>query len=253
MGGTEDRLHSGWTEIIAQKVLEYNPHCSIRFKYHWKKIYKSRKQSRFCFCTKAICSFSGCPFCCTVYVEAYDQENPPNTLMLHLHSSTKTIAHKAGEKKARHIRGKLRQQLKQKLLSSRPSCVHHQSLLALSPQAIKSGNRDGVGITTSVMKKISSEGHKQQQMDSDLITSLMLLKIHNVDEQTDSLPKELIRGYTSNAFMQLHLESSVLQRLVYEFITSWLKKVCFMQMQQAQLHLCLRKTEKVDHKFCIMH
>lgn len=55
----------------------------------------------------------------------------------------------------------------------------------LSQEQLASGNRDGVGNTTSVFQRISSENLKSEQNDGNLIKSLLLLQEHCVHCYTE--------------------------------------------------------------------
>ena len=53
-----------------------------------------------------------------------------------------------------------------------PSKEYHQRLIALSSEQYASGNRNGVGCSSTVIRKISSEARLAMQCDKDLIMSV---------------------------------------------------------------------------------
>ena len=57
-----------------------------------------------------------------------------------------------------------------------PSKENLNRLLKVTDEQFAAGNRDGVGATTSVLKKISSEARLVQQEHTDLVTSLTILR-----------------------------------------------------------------------------
>ena len=80
IGGVTGNMNSQWTAIMAEKVEEVNPFCSLAFKNHWRKRQPSQKGSNYCFRADACCTFSGCPIKCTLKVEAYNSNCPPTEL-----------------------------------------------------------------------------------------------------------------------------------------------------------------------------
>ena len=75
-----------------------------------------------------------------------------------------------GKEEPRPSKGHDRNELKCK---QNPSAVRHQQLLSLSSDAFLSGKRDRVGVSPSVIQKISSERLKSQYLHEDLCTALL--------------------------------------------------------------------------------
>ena len=80
------------------------------------------------------------------------------------------------------IRSKLHQWFQNTQVA--PSKEYLNQLMNLEPEQYASGNRDGVGSSKTVTRKISSEARLLQQDDRDLVTSLMILRRKIIDEET---------------------------------------------------------------------
>ena len=202
MDGASGKANKEWTTVMADVVAKVNPYCSFRFKYHWMKKQPSRKGSNYCFRTKGSCTFSGCPMECVIAVVSYDQSNHPSSLSLHLSFGTTTVCHRVGERHARAIKGNRRKALVRDLKNQKPSSIRHQRLLQLTPAAYHSGKRDGVGVSPSVLQKISSESLHSEEEHSELCTSLMILREKQIEEEKNNkllasavLPNTLLPGY----------------------------------------------------------
>ena len=121
------------------------------------------------------CTFSDCSFTFKAIIPPYDANNTPDRLKLLITSDGK-ISHNTYERRSRHIKNKERCEFRKKLQHESPSTLHSKQYLMLSQQQLASGNRDGVGNTTSVFQRISSENLKSEQNDGNLIKSLLLLQ-----------------------------------------------------------------------------
>ena len=97
--------------------------------------------------------------------------------------SSNLVSHCNDERRARWIKGNEREKLKSKLIDQKPSTICHQQLLKLPPAAFHSGKRDGVGVSESVMQKISSESAKSQYLDEDLCKSLIIMRENQIEEE----------------------------------------------------------------------
>ena len=82
-----------------------------------------------------------------------------------------TICHTIGEKHAHRFSHCIKQDLYKHFQYTHvaPSKEYINRLLNITDEQFTAGNRDGVGATTSVLKKISSESRLVQQEHSDLI------------------------------------------------------------------------------------
>ncbi len=113
------------------------------------------------------CTFTECAF--TFSAKITQKGNKLEMLV----QSEGGIEHSKDERKCRPIKGKSREQLQKELETTLPSTLQS---LGLTEEQLISGNRDGVGLTLSCYKKISSEGKKNKLRDEDVCKSVMILK-----------------------------------------------------------------------------
>ena len=160
-----------------------------------------------------------------------------------------TICHTIGEKHARRFSHCIRQDLYKHFQDTHvaPSKEYINRLLNITDEQFTAGNRDGVGATTSVLKKISSESRLVQQEHSDLITSLSILrkKLIENESKTQALnkkntppppPPPFKDSYSASKLT--HSQSSALMILVLDCTTKWLNTVQYFVMRLAQLYQC---------------
>ncbi|CAF4591723.1 unnamed protein product [Rotaria sp. Silwood2] len=103
------------------------------------------------------------------------------------------IRHKKGETHARPIRGSRREELQKFTgLGVTPGALHLQQLKSMSVANKEAGNRNVVGSSRSVIRKISSEANVKLRRDDDLDKSLRELK---VEQAKKIFPGEVIPGY----------------------------------------------------------
>eukprot|EP00731_Ephydatia_muelleri_P021183 Em0013g910a len=108
------------------------------------------------------------------------------------------VHHATGEKQARKISSSVRSQLKQHFQSTHvaPSKEYHKQLKMLASEQYAAGNRDGVGCSSSVMRKISSEARLALRFDEDLIASLLLLRNCIIKSENESIAKpRVVKGF----------------------------------------------------------
>ena len=191
-GTCDGTVNREWTNILARALEKVNPFCCFAFKYHWMKSQPSRKASAYCFRAQAICTFKDCSMQCVLKVRAYDLSNHPPHLDVDLIFSTTTICHGKGERRARHIKGNCKQALIDELKYKKPSTVRQQRLLQLSNEAFVSGKRDGVGVSPSVLHKISSESLHSEDLDPNVCIALMMLREKQISEDTNGM---VLPGY----------------------------------------------------------
>ena len=70
--------------------------------------------------------------------------------------------------------------------------------MSLDNEQFVSGNRDGVGCSTSVLQKISSQARLQLEEDKDLITSLLVLQkmfLNSMPSVNIMRPDSPVRGF----------------------------------------------------------
>ena len=197
MGGPSGSMSKEWTSIMVNSIEKLNPFCTFAFKYKWVKKHPSRKASDCCFRAHAMCTFGNCPMRCTLKLDSYNPLTPPDSLQLNLSFSTTIISHSKDERRARFIKGETRQMLMDELKRCKPSSLQHQRLLQLPPEAFKSGRRDGVGVSSSVLQ-VSSEALHRDDLDDNICILLLLLREKHLQEEkeaTQVLPNSLLPGY----------------------------------------------------------
>ena len=116
------------------------------------------------------CTFTECSF--TFSAKITQKGNKLEMLV----QSEGGIQHSKDERKSRLIKGIAREQLQKELKTTLPSTLQSLHYLGLTEEQLISGNRDGVGLTLSCYKKISSEGRRKKLRDEDVCKSLMILK-----------------------------------------------------------------------------
>ena len=104
-----------------------------------------------------------------------------------------TIAHLTNIAHARPVRGTRREELQQLTsLGATPASLRLQQLKSMSTANKEAGNRNNVGSSPSVIRKIASEGNVKYRRDADLDKSLRQLK---VDLEKKIFPAEQVPGY----------------------------------------------------------
>ena len=79
-----------------------------------------------------------------------------------------------------------------------PCKEYCRQLMSLDNEQFVSGNRDGVGCSTSVLQKISSQARLQLEKDKDLITSLLVLQkmfLNSMPSVNIMRPDSPVRGF----------------------------------------------------------
>ena len=188
-------MHPSWVHVMANGLHDLNKCCSFAFKRHWVKKEKSQKQHGPIFRADAYCTFSSCPVIAklTISNESIQAEN-----VIAQVNFTGFVHHATGEKQARKISSSVRSQLKQHFQSTHvaPSKEYHKQLKMLVSEQYAAGNRDGVGCSSSVMRKISSEARLALQFDKDLIASLLLLRNCIIKSEDESIAKpRVVKGF----------------------------------------------------------
>ena len=102
------------------------------------------------------------------------------------------MQHVTGETKARNISLSVRNDIQQHFQMTQ-SKEYHQRLIALSSEQYASGNRNGVGCSSTVIRKISSEARLAMQCDKDLIMPLFILQTELLMESVSS--NKSVKGF----------------------------------------------------------
>ena len=183
-----DSIKPSWVHTLADGLLQLNKCCSFAFKKHWRKKSNSRKQSLAIFRATAYCTFSTCNVIAILSVSS-EEINPDNVTVRVVFSGN--VDHQVGETHARHFSSTNRSKLHQWFQNTQvaPSKQYLSRLMNLETEQYAAGNRDGVGCSKAVIRKISSETRLLQQDDRDFITSLMILQRKLINEDTVSSSK----------------------------------------------------------------
>jgi hypothetical protein len=175
-----------WTLILDRYVRESNDYCVFAYERHHFTIRPTLgNTSQFFLSVDAHCKFESC----SCRLHAVLKENGE----LKINYSGKQIVHDSSETQARPIRRSRREELQQyTALGSTPGALRLQQLKLLSPANKEAGNRNAVGSSPSVIRKISSEANVKLRRDTNLDESLHQIK---VEQANKIFPGELIPGY----------------------------------------------------------
>ena len=99
MGGPKGKLNQQWCQIVASKLAEANPYCSVTFKKGWIKKLDSRKTSLVCFRAWGHCAFTDCTISFHVTIQSPTVSYPPPTLQMEIAFSGQVL-HRRGERRA---------------------------------------------------------------------------------------------------------------------------------------------------------
>ena len=174
-----------WTVLLDAYVRLSNDYCVFIYdRHHFTTRSNISNTHQFFMSVDAHCKFDTC----SCRFHAILNENGQLKI-----DYSGNIAHSIGEIHARPIRGSRREELQQfTALGTTPGALHLQQLKSMSADNKKAGNRNGVGLTSSVIRKISSEGNTKLRRDDDIDKSLRQLK----NEQANKIfPAEQIPGY----------------------------------------------------------
>ncbi|CAF3324538.1 unnamed protein product, partial [Rotaria sp. Silwood2] len=174
-----------WIIVLDRHIKQSNDYCVFVYeRHHFTNQTTIGNTDRFFMSADAHCKFDSC----TCEFHAIISENG----RLEVDYSGK-IVHRKGEHHARPIRGSRREELQQfPMLGATPGAVHLQQLKLLSVDNKEAGNRNVVGSSRSVIRKISSEANVKLHRDDDLDKSLRELK---VEQAKKIFPGEVIPGY----------------------------------------------------------
>ena len=193
---------------MAAGILELNRCCSFAFRKHWKKKQLSHKHSPVIFRAIAHCTFSA-----IAKIEATNNDILTDSVRVAIQFSGK-IQHIVGETHARPLSHSIRRELQEKFQKSQhpPSKEYLHRLMSLHPDQYWGGNRDGVGCTRSVVRKVS---RLLQEPDRDLLTSLLLIQ------------KTMLASETTNSNTELTQCNSPVKRFIQFIHASPFGVICF--------------------------
>ncbi|CAF3851389.1 unnamed protein product, partial [Rotaria magnacalcarata] len=174
-----------WTLILDEYVWHSNDYCVFSYdRHHFTTRTTIGMTNQFFMSVDVHCKFSTC----TCIFHATLTENGRLRI-----NYLGRIVHKAGEVHARPIRGSRREELQQfTSLGATPGALYLQQLKSISTANKEAGNRNAVGSSRSVLRKISSEANSKLRRDDDLDKSLRELKI---EQAKKVFPGEVIPGY----------------------------------------------------------
>ncbi|CAF1544655.1 unnamed protein product [Didymodactylos carnosus] len=177
-----------WINIIENYINQTNDGCVFMYsRHHWstaKTISRNSEKKQFLLSADATCKFSTCK--CSFHAILYDDAT------LHIKYSG-YISHSPSEHRARPIRGSRRESIAEQLSSGlKPDQLRLKQLGRLSNDNRLYGNRNIVGSSPHVFRKIRSETKSALMLDPDLGTSLV--KIQN-EQQKEIRPEQPLPGY----------------------------------------------------------
>lgn len=174
-----------WTVIFDDYVKYSNDYCVFIYDRHYfTKQTTIKNGNNFFMSVSAHCKFTTCSCC----FKAVLHEN--GALKINYNGA---ITHRTDETHARPIRNIRREKLQQFTdLGTTPASLHLQQLKSMSTANKDAGNRNCVGSSPSVIRKISSEGNVKLRRDADLDESLRKLKAELAKK---IFPAEQVPGY----------------------------------------------------------
>ena len=183
--GQNQRRNLEWTLVFDAYIKQSNDYCVFIYdRRHFTSRTKIGDTAQFFMSVDAHCKFDTCK--CRFY--GILTEN--GRLQVDYFGK---IEHETGETHARPIRGSRREELQQfTTLGAAPGALRLQQLKSLSDANKEAGNRNSVGSSPSVIRKISSEGNIKYRRDPDVEKSLHELKI---EQAKKIFPGEAIPGY----------------------------------------------------------
>jgi hypothetical protein len=180
-----------WTVIFDNYIQRSNDYCVFIYsRHHFTKRTTIGNNHQFFMSVDANCKFSTC----TCQFHATLDENG----QLKIDYKGKII-HKTDEINARPIRSVRREQLQQFTnLGATPGSLQLQQLKTMSTANKEAGNRNNVGSSPSVIRKISNEGNVKLRRDTDLDKSFKELKVELAEK---IFPAEQVPGYLQEISM----------------------------------------------------
>ena len=174
-----------WTVIFDAYVKYSNDYCVFVYdRHHFTNRSIIGNNPEFFMSVDAHCKFD----ICSCRFHAILNEN--GELRINYYGK---IIHKTDEIRARPIRSSRREELQQFTnLGVSPAALHLQQIKAMSVDNKNAGNRNAVGSSPSVIRKISAEANIKLRRDNDIHKSLHELK---AEQAKNIFPAEQIPGY----------------------------------------------------------
>ena len=187
--GTKKYFNKGsWQHIMLPLIKEGNPYCSILFKRHLVYNHDDRKaRTNILFSANAYCKHENCG-AKNISIKITDD------MMFTVTFDTNLIRHSIGELASRPISGINRQNESKRLGKGRVSASveYAKRMQDMDDDVFVSGNRDDMGISTSVLRQIIHECRRNERLDTSELDSLLRLKTKYDNQDTG---KHEIKGF----------------------------------------------------------
>lgn len=179
------RRNLEWTVIFDAYVKYSNDYCVFAYdRHHFTNRSTIGNSTQFFMSVDAHCKFDTC------YCRFHAILNENGELRVNYCGK---IIHKIDEIHARPIRGSRPEELQQFTnLGVSPAALHLQQIKTMSVDNKNAGNRNVVGSSPSVIRKISAEANIKLRRDNDIYKSLHELK---AEQAKNIFPAEQIPGY----------------------------------------------------------
>ena len=181
----KEKRNLEWTVIFDVYTHQSNPYCVFMYEgYYFTRAKKTPAKESFFMSFDACGQFSTCP--CRYHATLQHD----GWLKIDYSGN---IIHLKNEFHARPVRGIRRQQIQELTsLGVTPGSLYLKQLSSMSIEVKEAGNRNKVGSSPSVIRKISSESTVKLRRDDNLEKSLQMLK-HELSQKI--FPGEQISGY----------------------------------------------------------
>lgn len=206
------KLPTGWTEIFLKHMKQSNPYCCFSFTGNRVRALGSRKRTTPYFRGKAVCRHSDCLVQARLTVTTNDEASRTVTL-----TYTDNVNHDTSYITARQVKGKVRQEIAEKLSNVCPSKYHHDRLNAIPSGAYAAGNRDASTTNVGVLRKIKSEVTSASSEHRNVILSILHQKSKM---EKESILASKVSGYIQRfcpSPLQVFLWSETSVRLYNDF------------------------------------
>jgi len=163
------RLQKKWTDVFSKHISIFHPGCVLAFTTHWVKSSRSRKSSAPFIGASAICKGENCSGQFEINIPSEDGER-------YAHCRVKGhIQHDVFEVNRRNISGQDRFKMAKQIQQTTPAVVFNENLSRACPEEMELGNFSSVP-NQGVLRKMVSELLKKEDLHSNMITELQILK-----------------------------------------------------------------------------
>lgn len=163
------RLKENLTNDFNEFFAKVYPTCVLKFLWH--KCHPRTRKICFSFISRAVCKHTGCgEFKFFLYDELRTGKNVKVYVM------QKGPLRHTGERYRRFIKGERRIQFNKELEAKTPTVMRLEKMSAVVKNILLSGNLNNVLEQRNIIKKMSSENIKSQDLHPDYITNLLMLR-----------------------------------------------------------------------------